>query len=265
MSATNTSASKSRARLAIALVVNAALLPALPARGADMPVHRAPPPPPTFVTLQQGGIYFGMRQGLSLTDKTKFSSAAGATNFETTYDLGRQLGGIVGYSFGPVFGGISPRIELEGSYGNPGVGKHTVRQNGADISPGKTDSFGEMRSYTGLVNGFLDFNLGQTGITANMPWLAKLTPFIGAGVGVSQVTLRRQGISATGVLMDGTDTRMTWHASAGISYAIFDKTNLEIGYRHMRTEGLEFEARDGTKSKTNLVNNMMTVAIRRTF
>jgi opacity protein-like surface antigen len=252
-------------RLAIALVLNAVLLPALPAFGADLSQRRAPPPPPTFVALQQGGLYFGMRQALIITDKTQFSSGGGATTFESTYAAGRQLGVLVGYGFGPILGGISARIELEGSYGNPGIAKHKVINNGVDISPGKTDSFGELRSYTGLVNGYLDFNLGQTGAAGSMPWLAKVTPFIGAGIGVSQVTLRRQGISATGVLMDGTDTRMTWQGSVGVSYAIFDKTNLEIGYRHIRTEGLEFAARDGTTSKTNLVNNMVTVGIRRSF
>ena len=99
----------------------------------------------------------------------------------------------------------------------------------------------------------------------NAPWLARLSPYVGGGIGISQVTLRRQGISATGVVMDGSDTRLTWQLSAGVSYAIFDKTAFELGYRHMRTSGLEFEARDGTVSKTDLVNNMVTVGIRRSF
>lgn len=249
-------------RLCAAAAASAAILPAY---AADIPSRLPPPPPPSFVALQQGGFYIGTRQAISFADPTKFTSGAGATTFETRYDAGRQMGLIAGYSFAPMFGLVSPRVELEGSFGNPGVAKHSVRQGGVDISPGKTDSFGELRSYTGLVNGFLNFNLGQVAAARGMPWLARLSPFVGAGIGVSQVTLRRQGISATGVLMDSSDTRMSWQVSGGLSYAIFDKTHFEIGYRHMRTPGLEFTARDGTKSKTDLVNNMVTVGIRRTF
>lgn len=248
----------------IALVLNATLLPALPAMSADLPPRTAPPPPPAFVALQTGGFYVGTRQALSFAEPTTFTSSGGSTSFETRYETGRQMSLIAGYGFVPMFGLVSPRVELEASFGNPSVDKHTVRRGGADASQSETDSFGELRSYTGLLNGYLDFNLARAGF-GNAPWLARLSPYVGGGIGMSQVTLRRQGISATGVVMDGSDTRLTWQLSAGVSYAIFDKTTFELGYRHMRTSGLEFEARDGTVSKTDLVNNMVTVGIRRSF
>jgi opacity protein-like surface antigen len=243
------------AGIAIALVI-------MPAAAADLPSQRRlPPAPEPAAPPSWGSFYIGTRQGFSFTDSTRFASGAGTTVFDTRYDAGRQLGVVAGYAFAPMFGPVSPRLELEGSYGNPGVKDHKV--NG--VATLGVDSFGELRSYTGLLNGYLDFNLGHTGFGRGNKWLARLTPFVGAGIGVSQVSLRKQGVSATGVLMDGTDTRMTWQVSAGVSYRIWDRTQLEIGYRHMRTEGLEFAARDGTTAKTDLTNNIVTVGVRRSF
>jgi len=68
-----------------------------------------------------------------------------------------------------------------------------------------------------------------------------------------------------GVVIDSSDTRLTWQVSAGISCELFERTQLEIGYRHQRTEGLSFTARDGTVSSTDLVSNMVTMGIRRSF
>jgi opacity protein-like surface antigen len=58
---------------------------------------------------------------------------------------------------------------------------------------------------------------------------------------------------------------MTWHVSAGVSYKLWDNVALELGVRHMRTEGLSFTARDGTVSKTDNINNLVTVGVRRSF
>jgi opacity protein-like surface antigen len=248
-----------------AFALTATLFPIGTAHTADLlSPYRAPPTPIFAPTLS--GFYIGGRQGLSVSDKTKFSSATGGgTSFETTYELGRQMGLVGGYSFGPMFGIVSPRLEIEGSFANPEVRSHTTVQGGVNISQGKTDSFGSLVSYTGLANAYLDLNLGRSGFGQGNSWMAKITPFIGAGIGASNVTLRKQGISATGVTMDSSATRLTWQISTGISYQIFEKTQLEIGYRHQRTEGLSFTSRDGTVSKTNLVNNMVTMGIRRSF
>lgn len=247
-----------------AFALSATLMPVGAAIAADLPSPVRIPATLAFAPTLSGFYVVG-RQGLSVTDKTRFSSGGGATSFETTYDLGRQMGLGVGYSFGPVLGPVSPRIELEGSFGNPEVRSQKVVQGGVNISPGKTDSFGSIRSYNGLANVFLDVDLGRTAMGQNNAWMARISPFVGAGVGLSSVNLRKQGISATGVAMDSTDTRLTWQISAGVSYKVFDQTQLEIGYRHQRTGGLSFTARDGTVSKTDLVTNLVTVGIRRSF
>jgi opacity protein-like surface antigen len=244
----------------------ACLLQLQPAAAADIgrPVNReAPRTAPVFV--QQGGFYFGGRQGIGTTRDTRFAIDDGDTSFKSQYGLGLRGGAAIGYDFGPVLGFVSPRIELEAGYSSLSVKKHTVTQAGVNISPGGTDSFGDVRSTTGLVNGFLDVNMGQIAGARPDSMLWRIKPFVGGGVGLSQVRLSRQGVTDTGVVMDGSSTKMTWHASVGVGYQVWDNMTVEVGYRHIRTEGLSFTARDGTSSKTDLVNNLLTLGIRRSF
>ena len=216
-------------------------------------------------TVDVRGFYIGGRQGSGTANPTRFSIDDGDTTFKSQYDIGIRGGLIAGYAFGPVLGFVSPRIEVEGNFGILSVTKHNVVQSGINISPGKTDSFGSLQSQTGLLNGFLDINLGQAFGAKRHDWLWRITPFAGGGVGVSQVSLQRQGITDIGVVMDASSTRLTWHASAGVGYQLFDNTTVEVGYRYIRTEGLAFKARDGSTSHTNVTQNLVTIGVRRQF
>jgi opacity protein-like surface antigen len=246
-------------------VLAAAFAYAPPALAADFapPPRVAPAPPPLMV--QHSGFYFGGRQGIGSAKDTRFSTDDGDTSFKTKYDPVLRSGLVLGYSFGPILGALTPRVELEGGYSNVSVKSHSVTQGGISLAPGSTDSFGDLRSTTGLVNGYLDLNLGQVSGVRPDHLLWRIKPFIGAGIGVSQVTLRRQGITDTGVVMDASDTRMTWHVSAGVGYQLWENITVELGVRHIRTEGLSFTARDGTTSKTDAINNLVTFGIRRSF
>lgn len=248
------------------LVSLAALAPALSADLRPRPNSLPPPPPPAVALTPWAapGFYFVGRQMLGVTDNTAFQSGAGASLFDTRYEFGRHTGAAVGYAFA-AFGAFRPRVELEGSFGTLSVDRHTVTNGGVTQAADKADSFGDLRSTTGLFNAFVDGNLGAIAGARADSMLWRITPFVGAGVGATQATLRRQGVSATGVVMDGSDTRMTWQVSAGVGYQILDRTTVEVGYRHQRTEGLTFTARDGTQSRADLVNNLVTIGVRRQF
>jgi opacity protein-like surface antigen len=251
-------------RFTAAIGVNLIMLSGALSADLAKPVARSAVFAPQPIAAQSG-FYLGGRQGVGTTQDTRFSTDDGDTTFKSQYGIGLRGGLIGGYSFGPVLGFVSPRVELEGGYSNLSVNKHTVTQLGVNISPGRTDSFGDLQSLTGLVNGFLDVNMGQIVGARLDSMLWRIKPFIGGGIGMSQVKLSRQGITDTGVTMDSSSNKMTWHASAGIGYQVWDNLTFEVGYRHMRTEGLSFSARDGTSSKTDLVNNLLTVGIRRSF
>jgi opacity protein-like surface antigen len=254
-------------RLVLLIASAAGVIATAPALAADLPARSGAvaPPPVAQTPWATQGFYFGGRQMLGATGETRFETAGGGSRFDSRYEFGRYTGAAIGYSFGPMMGAFRPRVELEGSFGTLAVDRHKITTAGVTQTADRTDSFGELRTTTGLVNAFADINLGA--LTGARPdsLLWRITPYLGAGIGASQVTLRRQGISGTGVVMDGSDTRMTWQVSAGIGYQIFERTTFDIGFRHQRTEGLQFTARDGTASKTELVNNLVTIGIRRQF
>ena len=76
-----------------------------------------------------------------------------------------------------------------------------------------------------------------------------------------------------GVLIDDDDTVFAYHGSAGVGIdmsrlgfgRVFDGATLEIGYRYMAADELEFEARDGTVSETDLTSHNITIGIRSAF
>ncbi len=248
-------------RLCVMLATTFLLTP--PAASADLSIF--PTISPLTPAMRTSGFYIGARQGIGTTDKTKFSTNGGRTSFTTDYDVALRNSGMLGYNFGPVAGIFSPRLEIEAGYMNQSVNKHSVSARGVTLTPGSKDSFGDLKSLSALTSGYLDLNLDKLSGAPAGSWMARLKPFVGGGVGVSQVTARRQGVSSTGVVMDDSDTRMSWHASAGLGYQMSDTTVAEVGFRHLRTEGLTLTARDGTRSKNDLVNNLVTLGIRKSF
>jgi opacity protein-like surface antigen len=256
------------------VMAGAAVLAAMPALAADLGARRAPAFAPVPVVQQPvGGFYFATRTGIGMPEDTSFrlgGNGLGSVLVDNEYELGAMSFVGLGYSFGPTLGGgITPRFEIEGFFGQASVDQHRV--NGFPIE--SIDSFGDLRTYGGFASGYIEFNFG-TLFGANGGFFGAISPFFGGGVGMAQVELRRQGVSATGVVMDDDDTGFAYHLSAGVGIdlarlgfggVLFDRSTLEIGYRFMEVPDLEFTARDLTRSQTDFTSNMVTVGFRRQF
>lgn len=216
---------------------------------------------PLSVPASLSGFYFGTRNGFGAARDTRFDIGGGGVNVTNQYELGVYNGLMAGYNFGPVLGGVGLRGELEFGRSQFSIKTHTV--NGARVAG--VDSFGDLRSFGGFANVFLDFNLATlAGLPADS-LLARITPYVGGGVGYSQVELRRMGVSATGVIMDDSDGRFAYNLAAGVGISVFDRTTLEIGYRYLAVPDLQFVARDGTRTRTSVGANMVTLGMRRQF
>lgn len=216
---------------------------------------------PLAAPASLSGFYVGTRNGFGGARDTRFNVGGGGINVTNQYEMGFYNGLMIGYNFGPVLGGMGLRGELEFGRSQFSVKTHTV--NGARVP--QSDSFGDLRGYGGFANLFLDLNLGTLAGVSTDSLLARITPYIGGGIGYSQVELRRMGISATGVIMDDSDSRFAYNLATGIGVSIFDRTTLEIGYRYLAVPDLQFVARDGTRTRTNAAANMVTVGMRRQF
>jgi len=231
------------------------------ARAADLP---AAAPVEAPVTVATSGFYIGSRNQVTFVQETDFDLLGGIANVETDYETGFFAAGLIGYDFGTILGGFAGvRVELEGGYGESSVETHTLSALGLSVEVDETDSFGELTTIAGFGNLFLDLNFGDS----------LLKPFIGGGVGAANVELKKQGISATGVLMDDDDIALAYHGSAGVGIDLgrlgfggaLQGATLEIGYRYMAADDLSFTAREDTESETDLDSHNITFGIRSSF
>jgi len=229
---------------------------------------------PTYVPMQPiqpasltGGFYLGSVNAAAFPNHTSFDIGGGGARVRSTYDTGFYSGLRVGYSFAPALW-FTPRLELEGGYGTQSVDAHTI--NGFRVNNG--NSFGSTDIWQGYLNGYVDVNLASIfGAGRSFP---AFTPYFGGGVGVANVNLSKQGVSATGVVMNNDNTGFAYHLDAGIGVrleslgltnAFFQGTTLDIGYRYSDVPNLRFTAVDGTRSKTDFTANMVTIGFRKQF
>ncbi len=227
---------------------------------ADLaPVDTSP-----VVIESSGGFYLGSFSSVNFLDDTGFGVAG--RRISTDYDAGYYTAGRVGYTFSPM-SFVSPRVELEVGYGSASVDEHRVSGfRGVD----GINSFGDARTLQGYLNGYLDVPIAHDGI------LSGLTPFIGGGVGVMNLELRKQGVAGVATFMDDDDTRFSYHLDAGVAIdiqsvglfrdnAIFEKTIFDIGYRYTAADDFKFVARDGTNSSTDFRSHAVTFGLRKQF
>lgn len=260
----------------VTYAVSLALATACAGLGSAADLSGAPPPAalfdPALTPPSPAGFYFASRFGMTAPKDTQFAAAGGALQFETSYDATSFKGAALGYRFAPVLGsGVSPRVEIEGGFGSFTVNAHKL--NGVAVDT--IDSFGSLNSITGFASGYFDLDFGQAFGATGL--IAAVHPFIGAGLGAANVTLKKQGVSATGTVIDDSDTRFAYHFSAGIGIELarlgigrlgplpLNGSTIEIGYRRMQVPSLEFTARDGTTSTTDFSTDMLTVGFRRGF
>jgi len=110
----------------------------------------------------------------------------------------------------------------------------------------------------------------------DVPTGTAFTPYFGGGVGAMNLELRRQGVSATGVVLDDDDTKFAYHLDAGVGIelssisffrdvSLFTNTTFDIGYRYTAADDFDFTAVDGTTSSTDFSSHALTVGFRRQF
>lgn len=230
-----------------------------PAVAADfLPVEQATAAPET------SGFYLGSLSAVNFLDDTSFGIVGASVS--TDYDAGFYSAVRAGYNFGAT-GFVSPRLELEVGYGNASVDEHRVSGVGG---VGGIDSFGDVRTLQGYVNGYIDIPLGSDG------FMGAITPFVGGGAGFMNLELRKQGIAGAGTFMDDDDTNFAYHLDAGVSISLqdsglfsntslFEKTTLDIGYRFTAADDFDFTARDGSRSSTDFRSNAVTFGLRKQF
>lgn len=244
-----------RRPVALALAVTIGALGGLlagQARAADVPQTYTPAPAPYVeervqTSFSRFGPYVGVRGGAAWVDDTSFNTGGGLVN--NTYEDWNPTGSaFAGYEmeFFPGFGG---RIEAELGYSSFEIEGHSL---GGVAQAGST---GDTTAFTGMVNAYVDANLGA------------FRPFAGVGLGMAQVNFNDHG-TAAGILMDDDDTKFAWQLAGGVGYDLTSNLTLEgmVRYQSIMDVDLTSTAAGGSvTSSTDLNSTQGLVGLRYRF
>jgi len=178
---------------------------------------------PATAALAQdpGEFYIGIHGGASFLADADNTDQGGFVS-ENDFETGIQFGGVIGYR---VFRNL--RVE----------GEVTFRDNNVDslrfAGGSEVDAGGGVMALSGLVNVWYD-----------IPIPARVTPYIGGGVGLA--TVEPDDVSAGGVLFadDNADLVFGGQAGAGLRIPLLPRITASLDYRYFRT--VDPELRDVT-------------------
>jgi len=160
-----------------------------------------------YVTLG-GGV------GVLGDGEVSFNDAASrdtSVNYEEGWVVRAAIGAALNKNF---------RLEVEGFYNNNDADKINVR----DRFVAEADLSG-IEVAGGMFNAYYDINFGSP-----------FVPFIGGGVGIAKVDADVRNIDTS---LD--ETVWAWNIGGGLAYAINKNVSLEVSYRYLATEDIEFD------------------------
>jgi opacity protein-like surface antigen len=205
-----------------------------------------------FVPNAQAQWYASGNVGATFLNDSDFTDTftGGAVAGEIGADTGYGISGALGYSWGN-FG-----LEGEVSY----------RKNDLDDVSVNTLSIAGLL-FTGLGTFSLDGETTALGFMANGwynfatpgPWV----PFIGAGIGVANISLDLDNIGGVAVSYDESDTVFAYQVGAGVGYKVTPKTMVNLSYRYFATHDPEFsDGVDNVETEYSTHNVMLGVTVR---
>jgi OOP family OmpA-OmpF porin len=160
-----------------------------------------------------GGFYLGVHGGLTILEDADLAvDNPGAPTLDLTLktDRGWLAGAAAGYEW-------SSGVALEGEL--------TYRKNELDKVKGmgaNIDLGGDENSWAAMANAYYHLHTGTP-----------FTPYIGAGIGVAQLTIdaKPQGAAE----FKDSDTQFAYQGIAGVSYALTNQLSLGLEYRYFAT------------------------------
>lgn len=204
--------------LALAGAAALALAPTL-AKAADMPL---PPPPMPFVE-EVGGWYLRGDIGMSNQRVKRLDSPA----FDATvsvldkgFDSAPTFGVGIGYQYNNWLR-FDVTTEWRGNASFRGLDTYT--SNGG----GTNDYTGSKSEWLSLINAYLDLGTWNS-----------MTPYIGAGIGVTQNTISNfKDVNviqtAVGYSKSHSQWEMAWALYAGVAYRVTPNFIVDLGYRYV--------------------------------
>ncbi len=177
-----------------------------------------------FSGVAYGQNYISLAVGFSELNSTDVQVSTG--RLSTDYEDSTSLVAAVGKNF------ASFRAEIElSSFGND-VNAH--RLNLATPLQGNS---GEVSALSLMVNAVKDFRGGP-----------RFSPYIGAGIGFSDVEVQNFGTASIPRIIDGSETVFAYQFFVGAALALSETTDIFGEYRYFTTEDLGIESSASTGS-----------------
>ncbi len=172
---------------------------------------------------QTSRIYFAGYMGLNNFPKQDYSEGTTPASGEVEYRNGIGFAGALGLRITPQF-----RLEFEGGYRKTDL-------NRLNLSSGTSgDVGGEIRTYTGMLNGYYDFDVN---------W-KNLQPFVSAGLGFAFHD--GEVVDIIGNTTDASEDAYTlaWQMGGGLKYRIDKGLAFTGSYRLLGTTDIAFGGTD---------------------
>ena len=224
------------------------------------------------------GFYTSLKAGISDTKFDNSKDQISESDFQLTLhnkdankSIYPNISAAVGFDFSKI-SNVNARAELEYTYKDKAkfsssIDKATFEVDGnsqtIDAPEGISSFFiNELRTQSLMLNAYYDFKN-----------TSKFTPYVSAGAGVTRVknkqTLNSE-FSEEGSLGSDTNNSFTWSAGAGVSYKVTENVALDLAYRYVDADEIEFNhniSSEGVnlKSTADLVSHDYSLGIRYNF
>lgn len=163
---------------------------------------------------------------------------------EAEFDTGFNVGVAGGYDFGPA------RLEAEVAYRQNDVDRLKINFFGEQF---KAKADGDISAASLMVNGYFDIETGSP-----------VTPYLGAGIGVANVSLN--DIKAEGEkVVDDDDTVFAYQFGGGVAFALNESMALDLGYRYFATDDPEFDDVDNDSFESEYKSHNVSLGLRINF
>lgn len=161
--------------------------------------------------------YASIFGGLTKADELDFQVAPGTvtTDFDDGYAFGLAFGKRLGQA------GDKNRWRVEGELGYRSNDVSTHKLGGAELD----GAFGKLTSTSLMANVFIDFNAPS-----------KFSPYLGAGLGFTNVKADGWGVSAIPDVVSDDETVLAYQLIAGAGWDVSQKTELFVEYRYFATD-----------------------------
>lgn len=206
----------------------------------NMPVPRATPTERIgFLGLRN--TYFRGSLGLHLLSETH--SEGGGDNYDAEFQPGFGLSGAIGTELDNGF-----RLEGEFLYSNASLKQISGTAVSTVYNTEVVD--GDVSTIAFMGNAAYDF-----------PHNSRLTPFIMGGVGFAGIFLNDLSVEENAIA-DDMDWVFAMQLGAGVTFALDNRTKIEIGYRYFETQDPEFSNKNGTPYESIYASHNFLVGAR---